>query len=145
MGFPYLFNSQIAIEDCISTAELQKHPPFILKVIQFFETLNVRFGVMLVGPTGSGKTENYRLLQAAMTELRDKGSVDERYQRTHTYILNPKCMKMGELYGEYNLMTNEWSDGLASTLIRQVSELHTNSMRLFSQPVHELWRLFMSV
>ena len=25
---------------------------------------------------------------------------------------------MGELYGEYNLMTNEWTDGLGSTLIR---------------------------
>mmetsp|Transcript_39705 Transcript_39705/g.74534 ORF Transcript_39705/g.74534 Transcript_39705/m.74534 type:complete len:1860 (+) Transcript_39705:1-5580(+) len=132
---------QIAIEDCISTAELQKHPPFILKVIQFFETLNVRFGVMLVGPTGSGKTENYRLLQAAMTELRDKGSVDERYQRTHTYILNPKCMKMGELYGEYNLMTNEWSDGLASTLIRQAVADITLDRKwvMFDGPVDAIW------
>eukprot|EP00959_Pyramimonas_sp_CCMP1952_P017577 373181-Pyramimonas_sp.AAC.1 len=26
---------------------------------------------------------------------------------------------MGELYGEYHVLTNEWTDGLASTLIRQ--------------------------
>lgn len=39
-------------------------------------------------------------------------------QVTHTFTINPKCIKMGELYGEYNLLTNEWTDGLGSTLIR---------------------------
>eukprot|EP00959_Pyramimonas_sp_CCMP1952_P370962 7768949-Pyramimonas_sp.AAC.3 len=71
---------QIAIKECIDAAGLQKDSKFVLKVIQFFETLNVRFGVMLVGPTGSGKTENYRMLQAAMTRLREEGHEDERYQ-----------------------------------------------------------------
>ena len=27
-------------------------------------------------------------------------------------MLNPKAIKLGELYGEHNLLTNEWSDGL---------------------------------
>jgi len=35
---------------------LQKVPNLITKVIQLFETFNVRFGVMLVGNTNSGKT-----------------------------------------------------------------------------------------
>lgn len=39
-------------------------------------------------------------------------------QAVHTAVLNPKSIKMGELYGEYNLLTNEWHDGLASSLIR---------------------------
>jgi hypothetical protein len=64
----------VAIEDCITTAKLQRKPEFVLKVIQFFETLCVRFGVMLVGPTGSGKTENWRMLQAAQTKLRAMGT-----------------------------------------------------------------------
>jgi dynein heavy chain len=37
------------------------------KVIQFFETLNVRFGVMIVGPTGGGKSTIYKLLAHSMT------------------------------------------------------------------------------
>ena len=40
------------------------------------------------------------------------------FQVIHTYVFNPKCIKMGELYGEYNDMTGEWTDGLGSTLIR---------------------------
>ena len=54
-----------------------------------------------------------------MTKLRESGSSNPAFQTTHTYVLNPKCIKMGELYGEYHLLTNEWTDGLASTLIRQ--------------------------
>lgn len=45
-------------------------PKFILKVIQLFDTFCVRFGVMIVGPTGGGKTTCYEILQDAMTKLR---------------------------------------------------------------------------
>jgi len=31
--------------------------------------MNVRHGLMLVGPTGSGKTANYKVLQHAINEV----------------------------------------------------------------------------
>jgi dynein heavy chain len=67
-----------------------------------FETFNVRFGVMLVGPTGAGKTTCYKVLEHTMTALKDKGSKDDRFQRVKKVILNPKAISMGELYGEVN-------------------------------------------
>jgi len=33
-------------------------------------------------------------------------------------VLNPKSVTMGELYGEVNAMTQEWTDGLASKIMR---------------------------
>ena len=36
----------------------------------------------------------------------------QNFQTVHTYCFNPKSISMGELYGNYNLMTNEWTDGL---------------------------------
>ena len=50
------------------------------KVIQLFDTFNVRFGAMIVGPTGGGKTTWYKILADAMTKLRkDKRSADQRF------------------------------------------------------------------
>ena len=38
--------------------------------MQLFETFNVRFGVMLVGNTNSGKTTCFEILKHAMTNLK---------------------------------------------------------------------------
>lgn len=34
------------------------------------------------------------------------------------YPLNPKAMSLGELYGENDLSTSEWTDGVLSSLMR---------------------------
>ena len=52
----------------------------MVKVIQLFDTFDVRFGVMIVGQTGAGKTTCYEVLADAMTTLkREKNSPDPRY------------------------------------------------------------------
>ena len=34
------------------------------------------------------------------------------------YPINPKAVSLGELYGEFDLATNEWSDGVLSSVMR---------------------------
>ena len=46
---------------------------FIDKVIQLYDTIQVRHGLMLVGPTGGGKTSTEKVLSQAMTSLEKKG------------------------------------------------------------------------
>ena len=46
---------------------LQPIGPFTDKIIQLYDTILVRHGLMLVGPTGGGKTSNYKTLAHAMT------------------------------------------------------------------------------
>jgi len=50
------------------------------QVIQLYETFIVRFGVMLVGPAGGGKTRCYQTLKSAMTQLRRQDNPDPNYQ-----------------------------------------------------------------
>lgn len=72
------------------------------KVIQLYETMLVRHGVMLVGPTGGGKTTVYVILADTLETLyrTSHGEDNPFYQLVKTYILNPKSVTMGELYGE---------------------------------------------
>lgn len=88
------------------------------KVIQLYETMVVRHGVMLVGPTGGGKTTVYEVLQRALTSLSEAGISHPDYKPVNTYVLNPKSISMGELYGEVNTATGEWTDGLLANQVR---------------------------
>lgn len=47
--------------------------------------------MMLVGPTGGGKTSNYRVLSQAISKLYK----EENFYKVHTHILNPKSITLG--------------------------------------------------
>jgi len=56
-------------------------------------------------------------------------------------VLNPKSISMGELYGMVDLNTQEWTDGLASKLMRNGAggtEEH-KEWTVFDGPVDALW------
>lgn len=91
--------------DSINTAcikqNLQPINNFIDKVIQLYDTIQVRHGLMVVGPTGGAKTCNFRVLSEAMTALEKKGQA-----KVNLHILNPKSITMGQLYGQFNEQTH---------------------------------------
>jgi dynein heavy chain len=129
------------IIECLESAGLQHTEEYLLKAIQLYEVLGIRFGVMQVGPTGGGKTTIARCLAESMTKLKERGSTDEHHQTTHTYCFNPKSISMGELYGNYNLLTNEWTDGLGSTIIRNANTDTTPDKKfiVFDGPIDAIW------
>ena len=55
----------------------------IRKALELHEQLKQRMGVVIVGPSGSGKSAVWRLLKAAMTK---RGEV------VKDYTMNPKAM-----------------------------------------------------
>ncbi|XP_043932324.1 dynein axonemal heavy chain 1 [Protopterus annectens] len=115
---------------------------FVTKCIQLYETTVVRHGLMLVGPAGSGKTKCYEVLAAAINALKGQPSVSGGvYESIHTFILNPKSITMGQLYGEFDLLTHEWTDGILSSLIRAgaVSTDLQKKWYMFDGPVDAVW------
>ena len=50
-------NLEESIKKACLQLKIEEVPEFITKCIQLFETIVVRHGLMLVGPTGSGKTK----------------------------------------------------------------------------------------
>ncbi|CAJ1374166.1 unnamed protein product [Effrenium voratum] len=132
---------QVEIERGLQKQSLQVHDKLVTKTIQLFETFMVRFGVMLVGPTLGGKSVDYKTLAIALTQLREDNSPDERFQKTKYVCFNPKGITMGELYGENNELTQEWTDGLGSRIMRgyQTEESLDYKWTVFDGPVDAIW------
>jgi dynein heavy chain len=63
---------------------------FIPKICQIAEILEVRHGMFIIGPAGSGKTSVIRTLNAALNKLG---------QPTRVEYLNPKAIERTELFG----------------------------------------------
>lgn len=132
---------QSTIHSSLCQRSLQPLPSIISKVIQLYETMLVRHGVMLVGPTGGGKTTVYRVLADTLDTLYHAGHQNPFYRPVKTYVLNPKSVSMGELYGEVNPLTLEWRDGLMALCVRAaVQDFSDNHKWVISDgPVDALW------
>ncbi|OQS02753.1 dynein heavy chain, partial [Thraustotheca clavata] len=136
---------QKAIEAQLQAMNLQQVSSFVIKAIQVHETQLVRHGMMLVGEAGSGKSTNAMILAKALSSLYEQGVVDRDgfYKNVTRLILNPKSISAGQLYGEFNLLTSEWTDGLVPKLVRQaVSEAAESDARnwvIFDGPVDAVW------
>nr|XP_013047409.2 dynein axonemal heavy chain 1 isoform X1 [Anser cygnoides]XP_047928500.1 dynein axonemal heavy chain 1 isoform X1 [Anser cygnoides]XP_047928502.1 dynein axonemal heavy chain 1 isoform X1 [Anser cygnoides]XP_047928506.1 dynein axonemal heavy chain 1 isoform X1 [Anser cygnoides] len=134
------------LEEAIRKACIEKNlkdaDGFVTKCIQLYETTVVRHGLMLVGPTGSGKTKSYEVLAAAMTSLQGQPAASGgNYEAVSYFVLNPKSITMGQLYGEFNLLTHEWTDGILSSLIRRgaMAADARKKWYMFDGPVDALW------
>ncbi|XP_010633543.1 dynein heavy chain 6, axonemal [Fukomys damarensis] len=132
---------QSTIVDVMNGQDLQPEICMVKKVIQFYETMLVRHGVMLVGPTGGGKTTVYQILAETLGNLQKLNLGNPFYQAVKTYVLNPKSITMGELYGEVNNITLEWKDGLMALSVRAaVNDTSEDHKWIISDgPVDALW------
>jgi len=133
-----------SIREICKKNNIQDVNVFIEKCIQLYETTVVRHGLMLVGPTGGGKTTCYRVLSEALTKLNNnpnKKPEDMKYCAIQTHVLNPKSITMGQLYGEFDLQTHEWTDGILSHLVRQgVADTSKDKhWYVFDGPVDAIW------
>ncbi|SCV72617.1 BQ2448_4154 [Microbotryum intermedium] len=85
---------------------------WLQKVIQLYQIQNIQHGLMMVGPSATGKTSAWRVLQAALERLTGVEGV--------SYVIDPKAISKEALYGTLDSTTREWNDGLFTHILRKI-------------------------
>jgi dynein heavy chain len=117
---------------------LQPVPTFIAKVLELHEMIIVRHGLMVVGLPFAAKTSAYRVLAQALTLM---GEEDPEYVKVNHPVINPKSMPLGRLYGEFDAVSHEWTDGVLAIIFRNCSQDQKGERywMIFDGPVDAIW------
>uniref|UniRef100_H2Z3M2 Dynein axonemal heavy chain 7 n=1 Tax=Ciona savignyi TaxID=51511 RepID=H2Z3M2_CIOSA len=129
----------IAVHELCEKHNVQPVPVFLEKIIQTYEMMIVRHGFMLVGDPFAGKTKCLHVLAGALSLMKDRGENDE--ERVIYKTINPKAVTMGQLFGEFDAISHEWTDGNVANTFREFSSTDTPDRKwvVFDGPIDTLW------
>ncbi|CAG9566775.1 unnamed protein product [Danaus chrysippus] len=136
---PDYVNFLNACHDVCEINNLQPVECFLIKVIQTYEMMIVRHGFMLVGDPFSAKSMTLKVLAEALTLMEERGLPGGC---ASTYkVLNPKAVTMGQLYGAFDPISYEWTDGVVATMFRDFASDDTPVRKwiVFDGPVDAVW------
>ncbi len=85
---------------------------WVQKILQLKMVIEMRHGIMIVGPSGVGKSSALRSLM--------KGLEEEDGVKGELYIIDPKAIDKEALYGVLDGTTLEWTDGIFTSLLRTI-------------------------
>lgn len=139
------FNS--AAKEICAKMNLQPSEVFMQKLVQMYEMMLVRHGFMLVGEPYAAKTSVLKVLAETLTLLatqfadRRTDNDDPAFRKVEYKILNPKSITMGQLFGCFDPVSHEWSDGVVANTFRQMASDTSENRKwvVFDGPVDTLW------
>ncbi|KAI9572626.1 dynein heavy chain and region D6 of dynein motor-domain-containing protein [Boletus coccyginus] len=85
---------------------------WIAKILQLYQIQKIQHGLMMVGPSGTGKTNAWQVLLLALERLDGIEGV--------SYVIDPKAIHKDALYGTLDPTTREWNDGLFTHILRKI-------------------------
>ncbi|XP_074643936.1 cytoplasmic dynein 1 heavy chain 1-like isoform X2 [Tubulanus polymorphus] len=109
---------------------------WVEKVLQLYQITQLHHGLMMVGPSGSGKSAAWQVLLKALQRLEGVEGV--------SHVIDPKSISKDALYGSMDQNTREWTDGLFTHILRKIidnvrGEINKRQWIIFDGDVDPEW------
>jgi len=133
-----------AFKNSCTDSNLQPVNYFYDKIVQIYDMMVVRHGFMIVGYPFSGKTCAWKMLADMLSRLHKDFPEDDRWADVVPFLMNPKSVSMGQLYGNFDPVSHEWTDGILAIQYRnaatsKVGKPEDRKWVLFDGPVDAIW------
>lgn len=127
---------QAKLMEVLSEQHLVASDVFMTKIMQLYGVLCINHGLMMVGPSGAGKTTAWSVLLEALRRYEGKQAM--------SYVIDPKAITKDELYGFLDQTTREWTDGVFTSILRKIcdnrlGELDKRQWVIFDGDVDPEW------
>lgn len=138
---PDRFELHTILLENLAKRNLQATPWYVEKIFQIYEMILVRHGLMIVGETLGGKTQAYQSLAESLGELYNEKKKTMQEFKTIYRVINPKAISMAQLYGSFDAVSHEWSDGVLAKTFREFAQSYSSERKwiLFDGPVDAVW------
>lgn len=101
-----------ALRQVVEERKLIAADAWLTKVLQLYQIQSLHHGVMMVGSSGTGKSNAWQTLLAALQRVDGVEGV--------CHVIDPKVMSKESLYGNLDNTTREWTDGLFTSILRKI-------------------------
>ncbi|CAG9329916.1 unnamed protein product [Blepharisma stoltei] len=127
------------IYDVLEELGLVWKKEFVTKVLQLYDIIQIRHGMMLVGNAMSGKSSIIKVLEKVLSM---KNAFDDpKANKVQIVWINPKSVTLEQLYGDANPYNREWVYGILSHYLLHFVESQTNNLKwlIMDGPVDAIW------
>lgn len=135
--FPKRDHSKVQVNDFKKELEivcqeegLQFHADWAEKCVQLYESSIVRHGIMVVGPSRSGKSTAIEIVAKTLTQMGHKTSI---------WKMNPKSITAPQMFGKLDPTTGDWTDGIFSMLWKKAAKAAHSIWIVVDGPVDAVW------
>ena len=126
------------VDIVLKDRKLQPEPYFMTKIVELYQMILVRHGLMIVGDAYSSKSSAIFVLADALGIMMEKGYGEQRVQLAR---INPKSITTSELYGVTDIATGEWTNGVLPVKFKKLANDTSPDRKWmwFDGPVDAVW------
>lgn len=118
------------VNECLEKRGFEPTKYLMEKILQIYQMLSIKNGIIIVGETMSGKSTMWQILAEALHNIKLSTKALNITEHDVIYrIINPKSISTNQLYGYVDPLTQEWHQGVVEKVFREMANVTESQCR----------------